>query len=120
MNLLGIELGVDKVAVSLCQDDQLMGCEAYLSPSDHHRAAQLRELGSVVQAMALAVDANAVWIEDTIIGNNRKYSIGLAEAKGAGMAACASLPLDIRLVDNKVWKRDVVGNGNADKTAPLA
>jgi Holliday junction resolvasome RuvABC endonuclease subunit len=62
-----------------------------------------------------------VWIEDTIIGNNRKYSIKLAQVMGAVLSHLGQIRLntgcDVRLVDNKSWKREIVGNGNSDKAA---
>ena len=51
------------------------------------------------------------------MGNNRKYSLALAETKGAVLGSLSHLrpACDIRTVNVKAWKKEVVGNGNAGK-----
>jgi Holliday junction resolvasome RuvABC endonuclease subunit len=119
MNLIGVDLGTHKVALAVFVEDTMVAAYAHESPSDLSRDLQLLELSSFTHDVGLSVGVDSVWIEDTIIGNNRKYSIQLSEAKGALLADLARLRLelgtDVRLVDNKTWKREVVGNGNASK-----
>jgi Holliday junction resolvasome RuvABC endonuclease subunit len=85
------------------------------------RAHQLHELAMFAHDEALFYEADWVFIEDIIVGNNRKYSIRLAQTMGAVLADLALLEyrqgLSIRTVDNKAWKKEIVGNGNADKEA---
>jgi Holliday junction resolvasome RuvABC endonuclease subunit len=119
MRLLGIDLGIRKIAITCLDDDVLVWADAHSTPEDMSRDLQLRDLGMFAQEISTLHAAEAVWIEDTIIGNNRKYSIGLAQTMGAVLAALAQSRLaqgtDVRLVDNKTWKKDVCGNGNATK-----
>jgi Holliday junction resolvasome RuvABC endonuclease subunit len=121
MNLIGIDLGVHKIALACFTNDALVWADAHEAPREQARDLQLRELASFASEIATLHGAESVWIEDTIIGNNRKYSIGLAQSMGAVLSAMAQLRLsqglDTRVVDNKTWKKDVVGSGNADKTA---
>jgi len=118
MNLVGVDLGTRKVALALFVDSDLASCvahEAHLMTRD----LQLAEVAGFVHDHVLMFEADSIWIEDTIIGNNRKYSIQLAEIKGAVLATLARVRMirgtDVRMVDNKVWKKQVVGNGNATK-----
>lgn len=57
-----------------------------------------------------------VFIEDGVIGNNRAYSIALAQTAGAVLSKlhCLHTP-GIFMVNNKTWKKEVLGNGNASK-----
>lgn len=117
MTTVGIDLGIHKIAL-FCVTRGHEDAWAYQATSPL-RDEQLAELGAMAHDFALMHEAEWVWIEDTIIGNNRKYSIGLAETKGAVMSDLSQLRhqqgLDVRLVDNKVWKKEVLGHGNASK-----
>jgi Holliday junction resolvasome RuvABC endonuclease subunit len=121
MNLIGIDLGTRKIAMALFVHRELVHAYAHESAPDLARDIQLGVLASFAHDLCLLHGAASVWIEDTIIGNNRKYSIQLAEIKGAVMGNLSQLRLsqgtDVRLVDNKTWKKEVCGNGNADKAA---
>lgn len=112
MNIAGIDLGVHKLAIFL------LGNEPHSAAMDMDekgsRARELFELGAYAHDVTMAHDIDQVWIEDSLIGNNRKYSIQLSETKGAVMAALA-LHCDVRLVDNGTWKKQVLGNGHATK-----
>lgn len=119
MRTVGIDLGIHKIALAVLQDDQMVDALSQTVPTDLPRDMQLRALGSIAHDNCEFHGADSVWIEDVIIGNNRKYSIGLAQTLGAVMAHLAQLRLgqgtDIRCVDNKQWKKAIVGNGNATK-----
>ena len=112
MNLAGVDLGVHKVALA-----------GFVSGDYHNtvwqtlatnRSLQLHELAMSVRDTFGFWHIHQVWIEDTLVGNNRKYSIQLTEVRGAVMAALA-MDFDVRLVNNKTWKKQIVGDGNASK-----
>jgi Holliday junction resolvasome RuvABC endonuclease subunit len=117
LSIVGIDLGVHKIAL-YCITVGEMEAWAYEAPHPH-RDLQLLELGSMAHDFALLHGADTVWIEDVIIGNNRKYSIGLAQVLGAVLSDLGQVRLhnglDIRTVDNKTWKKTLLGNGNASK-----
>jgi Holliday junction resolvasome RuvABC endonuclease subunit len=94
--------------------------EAWSYEAPHpERDQQLLELGAMAHDFALLHGADSVWVEKVIIGNNRKYSIGLAETMGAVLSDLGQVRLhnglDIRQADNKAWKKALLGNGNATK-----
>ena len=121
MTLMGIDLGTRKVSTAVFgQGDlglSLQAAHTHEVPEQVSRPDQLLELARFVHDQALFYEVGQVWIEDVIIGNNRKYSLQLAQVLGAVMASLATgrLVLDIRRVDNKTWKKEMVGNGNASK-----
>jgi Holliday junction resolvasome RuvABC endonuclease subunit len=117
MTVIGIDLGTRKVAVAVLTGDGLQRATAYAPAEGLSRGYQLLELGRYVHDQALFHDADQVWIEDVIVGNNHKYSLQLAQVLGAVLAALGVSPagLDVRLVGNKAWKKEIVGNGNASK-----
>ena len=120
MRLAGIDLGVRKIAISVFLEGELESCHVYESPEGVFRDVQLKELAGFTEHICGSLfPTDAVWIEDTIIGNNRKYSIKLAQTMGAVQSALGYMRLeqgtDTRVVDNKTWKKVIVGNGNANK-----
>ena len=122
--VMGIDLGIRKVAYALWarvydEEPTLLGAEAYESP-EPSRPQQLRDLGDFIYDAAHHTKPDYVFIEETLIGNNRKYSIALAQTMGAVMYGLGlhqtESDLDIFTVNVSTWKKQVVGNGNASKT----
>lgn len=120
MNLLGVDLGIHKVnAAVFCPG--AVGFTLYDVPghvSDAPtRPAQLWECSRWLLDTIDFYNADSVWIEDIIIGNNRKYSLQLAQMMGAVLSVMSVLEktCDVRLVDNQRWKKEVVGSGHASK-----
>lgn len=116
MTVLGVDLGVRKIAVSVFHEDVLAQVGAHKSVAEL-RATQLQELALYGHDMAVLYNADYVFIEEPIVGNNIKYSMNIAMVCGALLSALNHLTpvLDIRFVGNKVWKRDIVGSGNSSK-----
>lgn len=119
MNLIGIDLGIYKVALALFTEDKLSHTQVYEADHDIPRDHQLAEIGSFVSNAALLHNADSVWVEDVLAGNNIKYSLSLAETKGAVLTSLHPLRpyngCDIRTVNVGTWKKEVIGNGNASK-----
>lgn len=113
MTLMGVDLGIHKVACFV-PGDQPGAHVLQLDDTPLARAYQLLELSSFVHDVAVLHQVDQVWIEDTLIGNNRKYSIQLTEVRGATMAALAT-HCDVQLVNVATWKAQVVGGGHASK-----
>jgi Holliday junction resolvasome RuvABC endonuclease subunit len=120
MRVVGVDLGIKKVAVSYVENGVLTGTEAYESHA-LERTTQLMDIGDYVYSEVKYYRPTYVFIESTIIGNNRKYSIRLAETMGSVLAHLGLLQteedLDVVPVNNKAWKLKTIGNGNATKTA---
>jgi Holliday junction resolvasome RuvABC endonuclease subunit len=115
MNVMGVDLGIHKVALFLWDGDYPHAV-AWVADPGFSRATQLHYLAGYVHDIARTFDVSQVWIEDTLVGNNVKYSIQLTEVRGAVMAALAS-QVDVQLVNVGTWKKDVVGDGHANKDA---
>jgi Holliday junction resolvasome RuvABC endonuclease subunit len=110
---MGVDLGIHKVAM-FGWDGDIPFAQAWAAREGANRSLQLLSLGAMVHDMAEFHGIDVVWIEDTLVGNNVKYSIGLAEVKGAVMASVIS-HADVRLVNVGTWKKQVVGHGHANK-----
>lgn len=115
MKTMGVDLGTRKVSYALLDEGGLVYAETLEMEEDASRPHQLRGLGAWVEYKAELAGADWVWVESIIVGNNRKYSIRLAEVFGAVFSRLCSPKLGVGTVDNKQWKRDVCGNGNSTK-----
>lgn len=123
MNLVGIDLGTHKISVAAFVEGDsgltLYDARTHDADPDAPRDQVLNELGRFARDLVHTYQPSSVWVEEVIIGNNRKYSLQLAEVKGAVLSTLAmhrrNTGVDIRMVDNKTWKREVIGNGNATK-----
>lgn len=125
MRTIGIDLGIRKVAWSVWDDDVLIATEAYESTRSL-RHEQLCDTGTVMMTRVMTDEPDQIFIEDTLIGNNRKYSIQLSQMMGAVLSAigvCTQTSflshkhIPVVPVNVSTWKREVIGNGRADKKA---
>lgn len=118
VRVMGIDLGIRKVALAVWEDGVLVSTEAYESKHPD-RGQQLLECADIVWESIHHDPVDIVWIENTLVGNNIKYSLSLTQMMGAVLLRLAEMQqerdLGVYLVNNKTWKKDVVGNGNADK-----
>jgi Holliday junction resolvasome RuvABC endonuclease subunit len=121
--VMGIDLGQRKVALSLWTSN-ILEAESYEVPGGL-RGDELLHLSEFVYDAAYQFRPHYIFIEDTLVGNNVRYSIKLAQVMGAVLAKLAQLqedldayPLDelvVLPVNVGTWKKEVVGNGHADK-----
>lgn len=117
--VMGIDLGIAKVACAHWEDDELT--EAYSGNVDYltHREDQLYSLSDYVACQVAGWQPDYIFIEDVLIGNNRKYSLRLAETKGAVLAGIGRVHERYRPqvipVNVSTWKKEILGNGHASK-----
>lgn len=116
MRVMGVDLGIKKAAFSVWEDDILVYTDAFESHA-LDRASQLDQVSAWLFISDIRAQADYIVIEDTLIGNNRKYSIRLAQMMGACLAALAEKGDHILLANVGHWKKEVLGNGHADKVA---
>lgn len=119
MKVIGIDLGVHKISLACFEDQKLVWCDTHVASGEQTRDQQLLELGKFANEIATLHSADSIWVEDALIGNNQKYSLSIAEVKGAVLTMLGNLRLylgtDVRMVNVSTWKKEVVGHGNASK-----
>jgi len=114
MKIVGVDLGIRKIALSIWQDELLVHTAAFESKA----GTREKELMECADWLAVLVDyenPDYVIIEETLVGNNVKYSIKLAQMMGACLLRMAELQQDTLTVNVSTWKREVLGKGNASK-----
>lgn len=110
----GVDLGVRKAAISLRSDGDL-SCVEHFEVPRQHRHQELRILAEWCYGYLKVADA--IFIEEPLVGRNTRVSLQIAQTAGAVMSSLGSglREVHIDFVDNKSWKKAVIGNGNANK-----
>lgn len=103
MKVMGIDLGTHKATVALVRDGEVIFSQT-LDVTGGHRSVVLRELGEFVRMHVADLRPDHIFIEDVVIGNNRKYSIQIAQVMGAVLAYIGDDALPIA-VNNREWKK---------------
>ena len=118
MKIMGVDLGIRKLAYSVWEDDILVGTYAYESKASS-RQAELLDLSDHLYEVVRNEFPDYVFIEETLVGNNTKYSIKLAQVMGAVLSSLALAELEqaigIYTANVSTWKKEVLGKGNANK-----
>jgi Holliday junction resolvasome RuvABC endonuclease subunit len=114
MSVAGIDLGISKIAVAILEGEELQ-LEVYHSDRVH-RPEQLSQLARFAYNVISRRCVQNVFIEDNLVGNNVKYSIKLAQTMGAVMSQLV-WPYHAYTANVGTWKKELLGNGNANKLA---
>lgn len=112
--MISLDLGTRKLAYALWDEDEVYRTGIYGVPTTMGRAVQLAELAGYVYTLTDDGQHDLVWVEKPIVGNNHKYSMDISAVCGAIMSDLAHIA-EVEMVDNKIWKKAIVGNGNASK-----
>ena len=119
MRIMGVDLGTRKIAYAIWEDGVLVETDAYESAEHQPRHVQLMDVHDWIYEVAQNTNPDHIFIEETLVGNNVKYSIQLSQVMGAVMVSLGLHALEhfcgIYLVNVSRWKADVIGSGRADK-----
>jgi len=122
--VIGVDLGIRKIAAAVWHDrdqQELVWTGAYTAEAVS-RGYDLKLCGEWISSVAgeqllLTRDTDEelyIFIEMPLIGNNRKYSMAIAENYGAVLSALA-IYRNVFGVNVSEWKKQVIGKGNAGK-----
>ena len=124
MITVGIDLGIRKAAYAVWDHEEMLITTGAREVRPQHRAAELTVISEWVLDVVYPISKREyeivnVFIEEPLIGNNRKYSLNVAMTYGAVLAELGWLQnegsIAIYGVNVAHWKRGTVGVGNASK-----
>ena len=101
-----------KAAVAICYDGELKSSTS-ITLKKGDRQEELAFLAEWVSSRLIMCDY--IVIEEPLIGRGVRASLQIALTAGAVMSAVH--PIKSSFVPVKTWKKEVIGNGNADKEA---
>jgi Holliday junction resolvasome RuvABC endonuclease subunit len=116
-----VDLGVRKAAVTVLDDNQMLFTGAFDVSAQKPRSTQLHQVAAWVVRQLIQYKAEAVYVEEPLVGRSTRVSLQIAQTAGAVLCTTDHL-LDADgagansyLVSNTHWKKILLGSGNANK-----
>jgi crossover junction endodeoxyribonuclease RuvC len=78
-------------------------------------AYRLHKIYSTIRGVVSGSGPHLAVLEEGFYAKNVKIALGLGQARGAAMVACAECGVEVRLYSAKEIKQSVVGSGSASK-----
>jgi crossover junction endodeoxyribonuclease RuvC len=120
MRVLAIDPGYDRLGVAVLEGNAskpiLVWSECVLPPKGL-REQRLEYVHKTIIAVAKKFTPDFFALESLYFSTNKKTALGVAEARGAALAAASTAGLAVREVAPGTVKLAVTGNGRADKKA---
>lgn len=120
MRILAIDPGYDRLGVAVIEGDSsrptLIMSDCVLPKKGLHED-RLAEIASAVSTAIATYAPDALAIETLFFSVNKKTALGVAEARGAILAAAGSASVPVVEYSPQQVKNAVTGHGGADKSA---
>lgn len=122
MRILAVDPGYDRLGLAVIEGDPSRPTYIWSACVMPEKGAQALRLARVHEAVASAIREHlpdVLALETLFFSTNVKTAIGVAEARGAVLAAAGALSLPVAEHSPQAVKLAVTGNGRADKTAVM-
>lgn len=123
MRILAIDPGFDRMGVAVVEGDPSRPTYIWSDCVTPDKGLPEMRLARVYAAVLEAIDnyaPDAVAIESLFFSVNKKSALGVAEARGAVLAAAGGKGLPVREFSPQQVKLAVTGYGAADKSAVMS
>ncbi|MBI2055142.1 MAG: crossover junction endodeoxyribonuclease RuvC [Candidatus Sungbacteria bacterium] len=120
MRILAIDPGYDRLGIAVIEGDPSRPALLWsdcVEPAKGARAGRLARISGAVSATILEYAPDALAIETLFFSINKKTALGVAEARGAILAAAGLTALPVIECSPQQVKLAVAGHGGADKAA---
>jgi len=120
MRVLGIDPGYDRLGIAVVEGDASRPTLLWSDCILPKKGSPEKRLAEVAQAVTKAIASytpDALGIETLFFSINKKTALGVAEARGAVLAAAGIASLQVIECSPQQVKIAVTGHGGADKTA---
>jgi crossover junction endodeoxyribonuclease RuvC len=120
MRILAIDPGYDRLGMAVVEGTpskpQLVWSDC-VTPANGAGSERLAHVATAVTEAISTYEPDALAIETLFFSVNKKTAIGVAEARGAILAAAGSVSLPVFEYSPQQVKSSVTGHGGADKAA---
>lgn len=120
MRILAIDPGYDRLGIAVVEGDASRPTLIWSDCVQPEKGKREERLASVSKAVASAIkkySPDALAIETLFFNKNTKTAVGVAEARGATLAAAGLTHTPVVEYSPQQVKSAVTGNGGADKSA---
>lgn len=118
MLVLGCDCSSKQIALVLLGNDYFW-CENLIakeSDSDVRSRTLFREFGVVLDDLEFnSLRPNMVYVEQAVYLQNIKTTLSIDSVINAVKFNCVLRSIPYTVIDNKLWKKDILGNGKATK-----
>ncbi|MDB5189293.1 MAG: ruvC [Parcubacteria group bacterium] len=118
--ILGVDPGFDRLGLAVIEGDASKPTHIWsdcVSPAKGEAADRLAAVSKAVSDAILKHQPDALAIETLFFSTNKKTALGVAEARGAVLAAAGTHKLPVMEFSPGQVKLAVTGYGSADKKA---
>ncbi len=120
MRILAIDPGYDRLGMAVLEGTaskpELLWSDC-VTPEKGAPAGRLAHVSRAVTDAIMKYSPDALSIETLFFSVNKKTAIGVAEARGAILAAAGALSIPVKEYSPQQVKNAVTGHGGADKSA---
>ncbi|HVB20296.1 MAG TPA: crossover junction endodeoxyribonuclease RuvC [Candidatus Paceibacterota bacterium] len=120
MKILAIDPGYDRLGIAIIEGDPsrpTLVTSACIEPKRGAREDRLAEVSKAVTTAIQTHIPDALAIETLFFSVNKKTALGVAEARGAILAAAGLAHIPVMECSPQQVKLAVTGHGNSDKAA---
>jgi len=120
MRILAIDPGYDRLGIAIIEGDPsrptllMSDC---VTPAKGERSERLATVSSAITTAIRTYAPDALAIETLFFNANKKTALGVAEARGAILAAAGLTKLDVIECTPQQVKIAITGHGGADKNS---
>lgn len=120
MRILALDPGYDRLGIAVVEGDPSRPSHIWsdcITPAKGDASARLAEVLSAVQQAISTYEPDALALEKLYFSTNVKTALGVAEARGAILAAAGASDTPVIECSPADVKLSVTGHGRADKKA---
>ena len=120
MRVLGIDPGFDRLGLAILEDDPSRPTyiwSACVEPAKGTSEKRLAEVFAAVENAIKKHKLDVLALETLFFSTNRKTALGVAQARGAVLAAAGARKVPVMEFSPQQVKLAVTGHGGADKRA---
>ncbi len=114
MQIWGIDCSSKNIAIS-CFDGGNLSWVSYKDSKMKNTQDRIFELGKRFEKALMGGIPDIIFIEESIYVSNFKTSKAIAEVIGNIKWICAENEVKFRTVQNRMWKKEIIGSGGASK-----
>jgi len=115
MNVCGIDCDSKKIAIVILDNEENLITFYELKSDSKNTQERIFDLYDMFHAIVHSLNANKVYIEDSLYLQNFKTSKVITEAIGNCKSIFRAHSIPFEMVCNTTWKKTVIGKGNASK-----
>ena len=114
MKVIGCDCSTKLIGCSILEDNEIKTLTMYGGDANDFDG-RFNVLFDLVKDFLKEEKPDSVYIEQAIYLNNVKVTIQIARIIDLVVFWCKYFKIPYQIVDNKAWKKDVIGSGKASK-----